>query len=132
MDTITTECMTMVQLHTYYGTTRDDFGRYTDIDNYHLLLTNSFIQAGQAAAQPRNFSDDDGDYTNAIIDQLKTLRDLIFDEADTDAKTALLAILNAPSNTTDGVDFDEAIHCFAYGYADHHTDISCLAHMNDD
>jgi hypothetical protein len=119
-----------------YGLTVDDFGRYSDISELHDLLTNSFYQAGLAASQPRNWSDDDSDYTNAIVDQLRTLQELIFDDDYTtdrsETKQRLLAILNFTPTHDDDANFDTAIRCFEYGYADHHTDISVLAHMNDE
>lgn len=122
------------QLMHEYGLTVDDFGRFSDIAKPNELLINSFYQAGRAAAEPRNFSDDDVDYTNAIIDQLQTLHKLIFNDDftrdDEITKTELLALLNAPPNRH--TEFDSTIHCFEYGYADHHTDISILAHMNDE
>jgi hypothetical protein len=122
------------QLMHEYGLSVDDFGRFSDIAHPNELLINSFYQAGQAAATPRNFSDDDVDYTNAIIDQLTVLREMIFDDDFTrpadETKTQLLALLNAKPNRHSR--FDDKIHCFEYGYADHHTDISILAHMNDE
>lgn len=123
------------QLVDKYHLTIDDEGRFSDISNAGArnLIETSFYQAARAAALPRNFSDDDVDYTNAIIDQLRVLHRLIFDDDFTRdssvTKTELLHILNAPPTTTGD---DTLSYCFTYGYADHHTDISQLSRINDD
>lgn len=131
--------MTRDQLIIFYGISVDDFGRYTAIAEPRLLLTTSFRQAGLAAADERNWSDDDGDYTNAIIDQLTHLRELIFwyDNYSTPElrDEALLDQLNMSRDRIDRhlADGDAyPLYGFIYGYADHATAFSDLMHANDE
>lgn len=121
-----------------YGLTRDDSNRYTYIDDDGLrhLLRDSFRAAGTAAASDRNFSDDDVDYCNAIIDQLRYLHKLIFDDDFTrdsnESKTELLALLNASrADIEQGNDTTlNDRYGFIYGYADHVSAISDLMLSN--
>lgn len=122
--------MTKAQLIQYYGLSVDDFGRYTAIAEPKLLLTNTFRQAGLALSDERNFSDDDHDYTNAAIDQLQALHMMIFELPDIDQEQAILDLLNL--NEDDARANESHAYGFVYGYADHASHISDLAHMNDE
>lgn len=126
--------MTRDQLILYYGLSVNDFGRYSSIAEPEMLLTTAFRQAGLAATADRNYSDDDLDYTNAIIDQLRFLHNMIFwydNFASTELRDeALLHVLNqSRDDAADDMGDDYGFH---YGYSDHNSHISDLARMNDD
>jgi hypothetical protein len=129
-----------------YGISYNDEGVYTAITptgaadlifSFLSQITETMRQMIDRRAK-YGLSDDDYDYINALADQFKLWHELEFWGMDheTPVTDEILRILNMTP--------EEARHTFAfednqgnwyglkYGYADHATHFSDLAHMNDD
>ena len=128
-----------------YGISYNDDGVYTDITpagaadlmfNFLSQITEVMRLIVDRKAK-YGLSDDDYDYTNALADQFKLWHELEFwgMDHDTPVTDEILRILNrttkiAPTTSTPAGQGNW--YGLKYGYADHTTYFSELAHMNDD
>ena len=119
-------------------------GVYTDITpagaanlifNFLSQITEVMRQIVDRKAK-YGLSDDDYDYTNALAGQFALWHNLEFWGMDnsTPVTHEILSILNITREDIEGPNspaYDD-YYCLKYGFADHGTHLSDLAHMNDD
>lgn len=115
-----------------YGLTEDSFGNYQGLteDSKTRLLETTFRQAYEGLKQELDspFSrgipaDDHEDYTRAALLQMNWILSFADDDC-----AAILRFLNTDEHAA----LDMDLGCFKYGWADHGTDFSDLARMNEE
>lgn len=131
--------LTRDELCAQYNIGRDDFGKYSSIseeDAYKLMMA-GLKDAAEAileqATSPYGISDDGLDYLAAASDQIDWVTEVLRDDAILSNKGRPAAVLSILNMTQADFDADPSLeYGFKYGYADHGSPISDLAHINDE
>lgn len=131
--------LTRDELCAQYSIGRDDFGKYASIsegDAYKLMMA-GLKAAAEAihdqAISPYGVSDDGMDYLSAAADQVAWVLNILREDTITGNESRVTMLLSLLNMTQADFDLDPSReYGFKYGYADHESPISDLAHINDE